>query len=601
MQPKPNIAFCPNCRKPKDPKEVTCSQCGTRACPNGHTMASRICSLCGWEDRSWRPQTRSYSPAAPVQKPQEVPDAKESVCPRCKVRTVFTSGRCLNCGYISETDRYNGKQQKATGSVSQAGSTFQPEMQHDVVQQQFPGVHDARREYVCPRCGAKADPRAGGCQNCGYIGSLEYEIPKQQIPGSVPLAQSAASTGQQSFGGQRFIHARDMSPGRVCPFCGGDVPSDSKFCQRCGKPSGSGRQHEQFILATDRAMRGEPMTMGQMAPSMDTAYAAESAQGTMGMFMPEAGGISISEREFPRERGKGKRAKEKGYLKERKGFPKGLLAAIFIVAAALVAMIMVIFSQVTSTPTSTTPTPTVDKTPPEISEVAISSAAGSSALIEWTTDEKATSQVMLCDPSGTCTWTEPDATLVKYHTVNVNDIKLDVNYHVTVKSIDASGNENSFETEHIFATEAPPDNIPVGYEVGNRAPDFTLEDLGGNNVVLSSFKGQKIVMVNFWAVTCGSCVAELPAIEEVYQARSGTVEVLAVNAGETKTAVQSFIDGTSYNFTVLLDSEGVARAAFNVPNWPRTFFIDKTGIIKNIKIGQFANKAEIDTILNSIQ
>jgi peroxiredoxin/ribosomal protein L40E len=599
MQPKPNIAFCPNCRKPKDPNEVACSHCGTRACPNGHIMVSRICSLCGWEDRGWRLQTRSYSPAAPVQKPQEVPDAKESVCPRCKVRTVFTSGRCPNCGYIFDTGQYSEKQQKAVGSVSQAGSTFHPEMQHDVVQQQFPGVHDTRREYVCPRCGAKADPRAGGCQNCGYIGSLEYEIPEQQVPGSVPPAQSAASARQQ------FIHARDTSQGRICPFCGGIVPSDSKFCQRCGKPSGSGRQHEQVILATDRVMRGEPITLGQISPSMDTVYAAESAQGTMGAFIPEARGISIPERELPRERVRGKRAKEKGYLKERRGFPTGLLAAIFIVAAALVGMIVVIFSQVASTPASPTPPPTVDKTPPEISEVAISSAAGSSALIEWTTDEKATSQVMLCDPNGTCTWTEPDATLVKYHTVTINNIKLDVNYHVTVKSIDASGNENSFETEHIFATEAPSDNIPEGYEVGNRAPDFTVEDLDGNSITLSSFKGQKIVVLNFWALTCSSCVAELPDFEAIHQARSSTVKVLAVNAGESKSDVQTFIDSKNYTFTVLLDLDKEARYAYmgsntSEWNWPRTFFIDKEGIIKNIKIGQIT-KNEMDTILNGMQ
>ena len=596
MQPRPNVAFCPKCRKPKDPNEVTCSQCGTRACPNGHIMVSRICSLCGWEDRTWKPQTKSYVSSIPVQRPQEVPDARESVCPRCKIRTVVTSGHCINCGYIFETGQYGGTQQKTASPVSQSGGTFQPGMQHDVVQQQFPGVHDARREYVCPRCGAKADPRDGGCQNCGYIGSLEYEIPQQQVTGSVPPAQSTASPRQQ------FIHAHDMSHSRACPFCGDSMPTDSKFCQRCGKASGSGRQHERHILATERAMSGAPMTMGQMTPSMDAAYAAESVQGTMGAFIPEPGGIAASEREFPRERGKTKKAKEKGYIKEKKGFPLGLLAAIFVVAAALVAMVIFTVSQITSSPTSSTQTPVVDEIPPVISDVSISSVAGSSALVEWTTNEKATSQIMLCEPGGVCTWTEPDATLVKYHQVNLNDIKLDINYHVTVKSIDASGNESSSEMEHTFATESPPDTIPVGYEVGNRAPNFTLEDLDGNNVTLSSFKGSKIVLVNFWAVGCGSCVAELPDFEQVYQARSGDVEVLAVNAGETKSEIQFFIDNSSYTFTfpILLDLDKEARLAYNVTNWPRTFFIDKAGIIKNIKIGQIS-KTEIDSILNGMQ
>jgi len=601
MQPRPNIAFCPNCRKPKDPNEVTCSQCGTRSCPNGHTMVSRICSLCGWEDRGWKPQTRSYSAAAtPVQKSQEVPDARESVCPRCKVRTIITSGRCINCGYIFESGgQYGGAQQKAASTASQAGRDTIPGIQHDVVHQQFPGVHDAGKEYVCPRCGAKADPRDGGCNNCGYIGSLEYVIPPQQVTG-MPQSQSSASVRQQSFAGQQSVYARDVTQTRACPFCGGSIPSDSKFCQQCGKPSGSGRQQERHILATDRAMSGYPVTMGQMVAPLGTAYAAEYTQSTPGTFIPGAEGFPIPEREFPREKIKAKKGKEKDYIKEKKGFPLGLLAAVLVVAAALVAMIIFTASQIFSTPASPTATPVADTTPPVISDVSISTVSGSSATIDWNTNERSTSRVMLCDPNGTCSYTDPNTSLVKYHTVTVNNVNLDVNYHVTVESIDASGNISSSEMEHVFATEVQ-DTIPVGYEVGNRAPNFTLKDLDGNSVTLSSFKGKKLVMVNFWAVTCASCVAELPDFEEVYQARSSAVEVLAVNAaGEDKVDVQAFIENEGYTFTVLLDSEGTVKSAYNVPSWPRTFFIDKEGIIKNIKIGQIS-KTEINTILNGMQ
>lgn len=610
MQPRPNIVFCPNCRKPKNPSEVTCSNCGARSCPNGHNMVSRICSLCGWEDRNWRPQPRSYSQAFPVQGLQEVPDARENVCPMCKVRTVVISGRCINCGYIFETGHYDGMQQAAASSVSPVESAFQSGMQPDVVQQQFPGVHDVRREYFCPRCGAKADPRDGGCQNCGYIGSLKYEIPQQQVPGGVPPAQSAVSARQQSSAGQQFIHARDESQSRVCPFCGGIMPSDSKFCQRCGKPSGSGRQHERHILATERAMSGAPVAMGQMSPSMDAAYAAESAQGSMGTYIPEAEGSSIYEREFPQEKPRAKkRGKEKGYLKEKKGFPLGLLAAVIIVAAALLAMVIFTVSQITSSPTTSTSTPVVDKIPPVISEVNIPTISGSSTVIEWTTNEKATSQVMLCGPGGTCsiypTFTEPDTTLVRDHSVTVDNIELNVEYLVTIKSIDASGNESSYEMEHIFTTEVQ-DTIPVGYEVGNSAPNFTLEDLDGNSIRLSSFKGKKIVIVNFWRVDCAPCVAEMPGFEEVHQARSSTVEVLLVNAGESLAIAKSFVDSENYTFTVLLDLDNEARYAYmgndtSEWSWPRTFFIDKSGIIRDVKIGGPMTKAEIDTILDNMQ
>lgn len=616
MQPRPNVAFCPTCRAPKSPNEVSCSQCGTRVCPNGHAMVSRICSLCGWEDRSWKTQTRGYAAAATVQRVREIPDARENVCPKCKSRAVFTSGRCPNCGYIPETGQYRGVHQKAASSLPGSGGTFQPGMPHSVVQQQFSGVYDAKLGYTCPRCGAKADPRDGSCLNCGYIGSLEYKIPQQQVPGGMPPSQPAASARQQSVPSQQFVPPRDLNQGRPCPSCGANIPSDSKFCQQCGSHSGSGRQYERFIPITDRIMSGAPMPMSQMMPTMETAYGAEPFQDSMGTFMPGDGGVSVLDRAFPEEKVRGKKArKEKEYQGEKRGFPTGLLAAIFVVAAALVAMLMFTVSQIISTPASpTVTTTTVDKTPPVISGVNVGGVSGSSVILEWTTNEKSTSQIMLCDPAGVCSWTEPDATLVTKHSVRVNNIKLGVKYHVTVKSIDASSNEGSFEVDQTFSSTPPPappppvDNIPVGPEVGKRAPDFTLKNLQGADVTLNSYRG-KLVMVNFWAVTCGPCVAELPDVEAVYKSWGRPLAVLAVNAGESAATVQTFIDSAKYTFSVLLDSNKEARAAYmgndeTKWNWPRTFFIDTTGIIRNIKIGAFdskTGKAEIESILNTLQ
>lgn len=587
MQPKPNVVFCPACRSPRRPNEVSCSQCGTRSCPNGHPISSKICSLCGWEDRTWK--ARSYSQAAPIQKAEEVPDAREGICPHCKTRTVFTTNSCPNCGYILGTAQPRGMQQEAMSSAPTGGSAFKSEKQHYVVPQQYPGVHG----YMCPRCGAKADPMAGNCPACGYIGSMEHRIPQQQSSGGAPPAQAAK---QQGLAGQQVVQARDTSPGRACPSCGAKIPSDSKFCQRCGKASGTGRAHEKFIPVTDRIMSGAPMPMSQMVPSMDTGYATELVQDLMGPSLPGVDDVSIA---LPKEKKRGKE-KDKAYQIERKGFPTGLLAAVFVVAAALVAMVMFIVSQIIA-PATPPPTITEDKTPPVISGVTVSSVTGSSVIMEWTTDEKATSQIMLCDTGGVCTWTDPDATLVKYHSVQVNDLKLNVPYHITVKSIDASGNEGSSEMEQTFTKEPQPDTTAVGPEKGKRAPDFTLKDLNGNNVKLSSFRGKNIVMVNFWATTCIPCKNELPDIEAVYKGRSGAVVVLAVNAGESKADAKSFIDSTNYTFPVLLDPNKEARTPYNITDWPWTFFIDKSGIIKEVKHGAFASKAEIENILNTMQ
>ncbi len=138
---------------------------------------------------------------------------------------------------------------------------------------------------------------------------------------------------------------------------------------------------------------------------------------------------------------------------------------------------------------------------------------------------------------------------------------------------------------------------------GSPAPDFQLQNLEGQTVALSSFRG-KPVMLNFWATGCPPCRTEMPFIQEVSEDeewRERGLVILAVNLGESHATVKKFTEDNGLTFTVLLDSELDIAGMYNVAYIPATYFIDKDGIMKDRKIGSFTGKADIDwALLNTI-
>ena len=134
----------------------------------------------------------------------------------------------------------------------------------------------------------------------------------------------------------------------------------------------------------------------------------------------------------------------------------------------------------------------------------------------------------------------------------------------------------------------------------NLAPDFQLPILGGKTVYLSDFR-DKPVMLNFWASWCRPCRAEMPYIQQVYEEWSDKgLVVLAVNIGESSAKVKEFVLNYGLSFPVLLDTKGDIAQQYNIRAIPTTFFIDKSGAIKDIKIGAFPNKAAIEAGLDKI-
>lgn len=121
------------------------------------------------------------------------------------------------------------------------------------------------------------------------------------------------------------------------------------------------------------------------------------------------------------------------------------------------------------------------------------------------------------------------------------------------------------------------DEYPYDIEIGKLAPNFTLENLDGQEVSLEDYRG-KIVMLNFWASWCPPCRQEMPDMKRLQEENEDLV-IFAVNVKEEKSKVESFIEEGGYGFEVALDPEGEIAAIYLVSAFPTSYFIDKEGIL----------------------
>jgi len=119
------------------------------------------------------------------------------------------------------------------------------------------------------------------------------------------------------------------------------------------------------------------------------------------------------------------------------------------------------------------------------------------------------------------------------------------------------------------------------------APDVTLTDINGNRVRLADLRGN-VVLVNFWATTCVTCVREMPQIAATQRRFAGRAyRTFAVAMPYDRPDwVLNFSERNRLPFPIALDVKGeIARAFDDTRVTPTTFLIDTQGRIVKRYIG----------------
>ena len=128
-------------------------------------------------------------------------------------------------------------------------------------------------------------------------------------------------------------------------------------------------------------------------------------------------------------------------------------------------------------------------------------------------------------------------------------------------------------------------SLASGKLEGQSAPDFALKSSTGENLRLSEYRGD-VVMVNFWATWCGPCRQEMPLLDELYNRyqRVG-FNLLGVNIDDDSRRAMQMVEELGVNFPVLFDARKEVSKLYDVDAMPVTVIIDRQGTVRYVHQG----------------
>lgn len=124
--------------------------------------------------------------------------------------------------------------------------------------------------------------------------------------------------------------------------------------------------------------------------------------------------------------------------------------------------------------------------------------------------------------------------------------------------------------------------------VGKPAPDFTLPDLQGKPVSLSSLRG-KFVIIDFWGSWCGWCIKGFPELKKTYGELKDRLEVLGVDCGDSPEAWRAAVEKYELPWVNVREpEEGVKRPSvfYGIQGFPTKLIIGPDGTVLDVTVGE---------------
>ena len=125
--------------------------------------------------------------------------------------------------------------------------------------------------------------------------------------------------------------------------------------------------------------------------------------------------------------------------------------------------------------------------------------------------------------------------------------------------------------------------------VGSPAPAIVGSTLDGTAFDLASVRGKPVV-INFWGPSCVPCRDEFPLLQaKLAQHASEGFTVIGVLTDDPVQPARDFVATYHADWATVVDPDKSLKTAYRVAARPQTYFVDRTGIVRSIQIGQLTD------------
>ena len=117
---------------------------------------------------------------------------------------------------------------------------------------------------------------------------------------------------------------------------------------------------------------------------------------------------------------------------------------------------------------------------------------------------------------------------------------------------------------------------------GAQAPDFVLKSISGENIRLSEYRGE-VVMLSFWAKWCGDCRAQLRGLNEMYSLyKEAGFELLSISMDRDIDDAREIAETLEIVYPVLYDDGREVSQLYDIGSMPIIVLIDREGIVREV-------------------